>query len=75
MYGTSNTVNLIPDLIPKHPTVLCNVSPLRDKVIYMFQYDLIFNNQYSVTIPCVGGFKHSSTPQETSSPYNNIQCL
>ena len=75
MYGISNTVNLIPDLISYHPRMLCNVSPLRDKVIYMFQYNLIFNNHYSITIPCVGGLKHPSTPQETSSPDNNIQCL
>ena len=75
MYGTSNTVNLILDLISNHPTMLCNVSPLRDKVIYMFQYNLTFNNHYSITSPCVGGLEHPSTPQEMSNPDNNIHFL
>ena len=44
MYGISNALYLIPDLISDHPRMLCNVSPLRNKETHMFQYNLIFNN-------------------------------
>lgn len=73
MYGISDNVNVIPDLISNHPRMY-NVSPLRDNAIYMFQYNLIFKNHYSITIPCVGGLKHPSTPQ-MSIPDNNTQSL
>jgi hypothetical protein len=68
MFGISNIVNLIPDLLSDHSTMLYNASPFSDQLINMFQCNSFLNNHDLIIILRMGGLKHPFTWKATS-PY------